>query len=97
EAARLAGARLAGARRRGPGPRRLMAEATRTIPAVKGESGARDLSIAVGVIIALSRFAPDGLVWPIAVVLLAGVILASLQVLGEGDPGGPGGGGWSGG
>jgi hypothetical protein len=67
-----------------------MAEATRTIPAVNGEGGARDLSIAVGVIIALSRFAPDGFVWPIAVVLLAGVILASLQVLGEADPAGQG-------
>ena len=53
---------------------------------MKGESGARDLSIAVGVIIALSRFAPDGLVWPIAIVLLAGVILGSLQVIGEADP-----------
>ncbi|MEA2674212.1 MAG: hypothetical protein QOI92_1404 [Chloroflexota bacterium] len=67
-----------------------MAEATRTIPPVNGESGARDLSIAVGVIIALSRFAPDGFVWPIAIVLLAGVILASLQVLGEADPAGQG-------
>ena len=57
---------------------------------MKGESGARDLSIAVGVIIALSRFAPDGFVWPIAVVLLAGVILGSLQVLGEADPAGQG-------
>jgi hypothetical protein len=63
-----------------------MAEAARTIPAVKGETGARDLSIAVGVVIALSRFAPDGFVWPIAIVLLAGVILGSLQVVGEADP-----------
>jgi hypothetical protein len=67
-----------------------MAEATRTIPAVKGESGARDLSIAVGIVIALSRFAPDSFVWPIAVVLLAGVILGSLQVVGEADPAGQG-------
>jgi len=67
-----------------------MAEAARTIPAVKGETGARDLAIAVGVIVALSRFAPDSFVWPIALVLLAGVILGSLQVVGEADPAGEG-------
>jgi hypothetical protein len=59
---------------------------TRTIPAVAGESGARDLAIAVGVIVALSRFAPEGFVWPIAVVLLAAVYLGALQVVGEADP-----------
>jgi hypothetical protein len=53
---------------------------------VKGESGARDLAIAVGAIVALSRFAPDGFVWPIAVVLLAGVYLGALQIVGEADP-----------
>jgi len=53
---------------------------------MKGESGARDLAIAVGVIVGLSRFAPDGFVWPIAIVLLVGVILGSLQVVGEADP-----------
>jgi hypothetical protein len=53
---------------------------------MKGESGARDLAIAVGVIVGLSRFAPDAYAWPIAIVLLAGVILASLQVVGEADP-----------
>ena len=53
---------------------------------MKGESGARDLAIAVGVIVALSRFAPDGFVWPIAVVLLAGVYLGGLQIVGEADP-----------
>jgi len=58
----------------------------RTIPAVAGESGARDLAIAVGVIVALSRFAPEGFVWPIAVVLLAAVYLGALQVVGEADP-----------
>jgi hypothetical protein len=52
-----------------------------------GESGARDLSIAVGVIVALARFAPEGFVWPIAVVLLAAVYLGSLQIVGEADPG----------
>jgi hypothetical protein len=61
-------------------------EAARTIPAVKGETGARDLAIAVGVIIALSRFAPDPFVWPIAAVLLAGVVLGTLQVVAEADP-----------
>jgi hypothetical protein len=60
----------------------------RTIPAVAGESGARDLAIAVGVIVALARFAPEGFVWPIAVVLLAAVYLGALQVVGEADPGG---------
>lgn len=53
---------------------------------MRGESGARDLAIAVGVIVGLSRFAPDGFVWPIAVVLLAAVILGALQVVAEADP-----------
>lgn len=53
---------------------------------MKGEIGARDLAIAVGVVVALSRFAPDSFVWPIAIVLLAGVILGALQVVGEADP-----------
>lgn len=53
---------------------------------MKGESGARDLAIAVGVIVGLSRFAPDAFAWPIAIVLLAGVLLGSLQVVGEADP-----------
>ena len=61
---------------------------TRTIPRVAGESGARDLAIAVGVIVALSRFAPDGFVWPIGVVLLAAVYLGALQIVGEADPAG---------
>lgn len=55
---------------------------------MKGESGARDLAIAVGVIAGLSRFAPDAYAWPIAIVLLAGVILGSLQVVAEADPAG---------
>jgi hypothetical protein len=55
-------------------------------PAVRGESGTRDLAIAVAVVIALSRFAPDVFVWPIAVVLLAGVALGALQVVAEADP-----------
>ncbi len=50
------------------------------------KSGARDLAIAVGVVVALSRFAPEGFIWPIAVVLLAGVFLGSLQVVAEADP-----------
>ena len=53
---------------------------------MKGESGARDLAIAVGIIVALSRFAPDGFAWPIAIVLLAGVLLGTLQVVAEADP-----------
>jgi hypothetical protein len=53
---------------------------------VKGESGARDLAIAAGIVIALSRFAPDGFVWPIAIVLFAGVLLGGLQVVAEADP-----------
>ncbi|HXG26422.1 MAG TPA: hypothetical protein VNL94_06180 [Candidatus Binatia bacterium] len=53
---------------------------------MSGESGARDLAIAVGVVVALSRFAPDAFVWPIAVVLLAGVFLGALQVVAEADP-----------
>jgi hypothetical protein len=38
------------------------------------------------VVIALARFTPDAFVWPIAVALLAGVVLGSLQVVGEADP-----------
>lgn len=53
---------------------------------MRGESGARDLAIAVGVVVALSRFAPDAFVWPIAVALLAGVFLGALQVVAEADP-----------
>lgn len=53
---------------------------------MRGESGARDLAIAVGVIVALARFAPDAFVWPIAVVLLAGVFLGALQIIAEADP-----------
>jgi hypothetical protein len=53
---------------------------------VNGESGARDLAITVGVIVALSRFAPEGFVWPIAVVLVAAVYLGGLQIVGEADP-----------
>jgi hypothetical protein len=65
----------------------------RTIPSgegtgVRGESGARDLAIAVGVVVALARFAPDPFIWPIAVVLLAGVFLGALQVVAEADPAG---------
>ena len=53
---------------------------------MKGEIGARDLAIAAGIIIALSRFAPDGFVWPIAAVLLVGVVLGALQIVAEADP-----------
>lgn len=53
---------------------------------MRGESGARDLAIAVGVVAGLSRFAPDGFVWPIGVVILAAVILGALQVVAEADP-----------
>lgn len=55
---------------------------------MRGESGARDLAIAVGVVAAISRFAPDLFVWPIAAVLLAGVLLGALQVVAEADPAG---------
>src|SRR5829696_10255255 len=53
---------------------------------MRGESGARDLAIAVAVVVAAARFAPDAFVWPIAVVLLAGVFLGSLQIVAEADP-----------
>ena len=53
---------------------------------MRGESGARDLAIAVGVVVALARFTPDAFVWPIAVALLAGVFLGALQVVAEADP-----------
>jgi hypothetical protein len=53
---------------------------------MRGEGSARDLAIAVGVVVALARFAPDAFIWPIAVVLLAGVFLGALQVVAEADP-----------
>lgn len=53
---------------------------------MKGESGARDVAIAVAIVVGLSRFAPDGFVWPIAIVLLAGVFFGALQVVAEADP-----------
>ena len=68
-----------------PKPRR-MSPTLADPPSVRGESGARDLAIAVGVVVALSRFAPDPFVWPIAVVLLAAVFLGGLQVVAEADP-----------
>ena len=55
--------------------------------ALAGETGARDLAITVGLVVGLSRFAPDAFAWPIAIVLLAGAILGSLQVVGETSPG----------
>ncbi len=55
---------------------------------MQGESGARDLAIGVGVVISLSRFAPDAFVWAIAIALLAGVVLGALQVVAEADPAG---------
>ena len=55
--------------------------------ALSGEPGARDLAITVGVVVGLSRFAPDAFAWPIAVVLLAGVVLGALQIVGEASPG----------
>jgi hypothetical protein len=54
---------------------------------VRGESGARDLAIAVGVVVALARFAPDAFIWPIAAALLAGVLFGALQIVAEADPG----------
>lgn len=61
---------------------------TRSDPrALSGEPGARDLAITVGVVVGLSRFAPDAFAWPIALVLLAGVVLGSLQIVGEASPG----------
>ena len=67
-----------------------MFDVARSTAAIRGESGARDLAIAVGIVIAISRFAPDGFAWLIAVVLLSGVILGTLQVVAEADPAGQG-------
>jgi hypothetical protein len=53
---------------------------------MRGESGARDLAIAVGVVVGLARFAPDAFIWPIAAALLAGVFFGGLQVVAESDP-----------
>ncbi|HET7181553.1 MAG TPA: hypothetical protein VFI15_04905, partial [Candidatus Limnocylindrales bacterium] len=54
--------------------------------AVVGETGARDLAVTVGVVVALARFAPDSFAWPIALVLLAGVVLGALQIVAEASP-----------
>ena len=51
-----------------------------------GEHGARDLAITVGIVVALARAVPEAFVWPIALVLLAGVILAVLQIVAEASP-----------
>lgn len=53
---------------------------------LKGDDGARDLAIAVAVVVGLARFAPDAFVWPIAVALLAGAFFGALQVVAEADP-----------
>jgi hypothetical protein len=55
--------------------------------ALGGEIGARDLAVTVGLIVALARFAPDTFIWPIALVLLAGVVVGALQVVAEAAPG----------
>lgn len=55
--------------------------------ALSGETAARDLAVTAGLVVALSRFAPDAFVWPIALVLLAGVVLAALQIVAEATPG----------
>lgn len=55
--------------------------------AISGEIGARDLAVTTGIIVFISRFAPDAFAWPIALALLAGVMLAALQVVGEASPG----------
>jgi hypothetical protein len=52
-----------------------------------GEAGARDLAIGVGIVVALARVVPETFVWPIALVLLAGVVLGTLQVVAEASPG----------
>jgi len=54
---------------------------------VRGETGARDLAIAVGVIVAIARFSPEDFVWPIAVALFAAVVVGALQVVAESHPG----------
>lgn len=51
-----------------------------------GDGGARDLAITVGLVVALSRFAPDSFAWPIALVLLAGVAVGALQIVAEASP-----------
>jgi hypothetical protein len=54
---------------------------------LRGETGARDLAVTVGVVVGLARFAPDAFTWPIALVLVAGVIVGALQVVAEASPG----------
>ena len=53
---------------------------------LSGDTGARDLAVTAGIIVFLTRFAPDAFAWPIALALLAGVMLATLQVIGETSP-----------
>ena len=54
---------------------------------LSGEHGARDLAVTVGVVVALARAVPEAFVWPIALVLLAGVVVAVLQIVAEASPG----------
>jgi len=42
--------------------------------------------VTVGVVVALARFAPDTFTWPLALVLLAGVVLGALQIVAEASP-----------
>ncbi len=46
----------------------------------------RDLVLAAVAVIALSRLADPPLVWLVAVLLVAGVLVGTLQILGEADP-----------
>ena len=55
---------------------------------MKPADGSRDLALAAAIVIGLSRFVNGPLVWAIGALLLAGVMLAALQLIGDADPAG---------
>ena len=61
--------------------------ASPTIGAMEARAAPRrDLVLAVVAVVALARLADPPLVWLVAVLLVAAVLIGSLQVLGESDP-----------
>ena len=67
----------------------MTAVASRTIAAMDPRrAGRRDLVLLGVTVVALSRFLDGPLVWVVAAILLATLVLGTLQVLGEGEPAG---------
>jgi len=64
-----------------------MTGASRTIGVVESRAGSRrDLVLAATTIVGLSRFAEGSLIWLVAGIFLVGLVIGTLQVLGDADP-----------